>query len=486
MSVGDIQAFLVGHGSVLPKVDPSQLGDGANGRSAAQIIYDAARTNRTDFASGGGFGPSNPLVLSLNPQVILATLQKEQSLITGAYVPGSPSTSSALNTALGMGCPDGGGCSATYAGFTNQVTYGAAQLMTNYYRAGSSSFKPGQTYTITNTTGGPQNPAPSQSVYIGNASTSSLYQYTPHVYNGNYNFWYYMNLWFSDTVNSISTSVRLIKGVTTDAVFAYVPGLNKRAYVQDLATIKAWGITAPVETWPDEVLAAVPGGIGSLSRLQKGSDSNVWYLEGGTRYHIRSDAQFPQYGVDWSMLAQVDDSLLNQLHIGPPLGGLARSNIRPEVYMMSNGLKYYVPDWATAANWGYGSSNIDVISQWQLDVTPTGPNLNVLAQIAGAPEVYAIANGKKYHIASLGAFQNWGFSFGNVLQLGKEMPPLLGNGTEVTRVVKGGGPAVYYIENGKRRHVISASRLSSVSTSMAELSQIDDNLINLLPQGPDL
>jgi hypothetical protein len=64
------------------------LGAGANGRSAAQIIYDYTRgqfvggvyanSNPPGYAH---YNTSNPLTITVNPQVFLATLQKEQSLI---------------------------------------------------------------------------------------------------------------------------------------------------------------------------------------------------------------------------------------------------------------------------------------------------------------------------------------------------------------------------------------------------------------------
>src|SRR3989344_394915 len=63
-------------------------------RTAAELIYDAA-TNA-----------------GLNPQVVLVTLQKEQSLVTGKFASGS-SLQRALDHSLGYGCPDEGGCSDT-------------------------------------------------------------------------------------------------------------------------------------------------------------------------------------------------------------------------------------------------------------------------------------------------------------------------------------------------------------------------------------
>ena len=74
MDAGAIQSFLNSHGSFL-------AGYSENGRSAAQIIYDAAH------GANDASGTYNGIVINtstgtVNPEVILATLQKEQSLIT--------------------------------------------------------------------------------------------------------------------------------------------------------------------------------------------------------------------------------------------------------------------------------------------------------------------------------------------------------------------------------------------------------------------
>ena len=68
-------------------------------RTAAELIWDAAQHS------------------GLNPQVIIVTLEKEQSLITGRKTSDEATLQKALDRALGFGCPDGGGCDNIYAGF---------------------------------------------------------------------------------------------------------------------------------------------------------------------------------------------------------------------------------------------------------------------------------------------------------------------------------------------------------------------------------
>ena len=168
MSTSDIQFFLQSKNSYLK--DFSE-----NGRSAAQIIYDAAQ------AHGDGSGSINGITINsatgtVAPGVILTTLQKEQSLITK-----TSRDENAINRAMGYACPDSGGCNPSYTGFTKQIENAAWQLRFNYERAegrGFSDYQVGQSFNYDGNAG-----------TFSNRATASLYRYTPHVYNGNYNFW---------------------------------------------------------------------------------------------------------------------------------------------------------------------------------------------------------------------------------------------------------------------------------------------------------
>jgi hypothetical protein len=165
--------------------------------SAAQIIYDAANA------------------YGVNPRAILATLEKEQSLVTDP----TPSASQ-LNCAMGYNSCNG------YSGFFTQVDNGAWILKYNYEAAFrnatwlawspasdypcanasslySAGLYPGNSVTFADPGGTAEN------VTLANAATASLYCYTPYVgpynvtgYSGSYNFVYYYQLWFGSTYTS--------------------------------------------------------------------------------------------------------------------------------------------------------------------------------------------------------------------------------------------------------------------------------------------
>ena len=164
------------------------------GLSAAQIIWNAAQT------------------YSINPQVILVTLQKETGLITDDWA-----ASWQYRTAMGFGCPDGAPCDAQWFGFANQVGQG-----TRHFRNFFDGIRSGGFWTPTlpgvNTIGyNPNSACGSSSVNITTRAAAALYSYTPYQPNaaalnnlygtgdacsayGNRNFWRDFTGWFGSTI----------------------------------------------------------------------------------------------------------------------------------------------------------------------------------------------------------------------------------------------------------------------------------------------
>lgn len=191
MSVNQIQDLLRSNGSFLKNYSE-------DGRTAAQIIYDAAH----------GHGDASALIngidihKTINPVAILAVLQKEQSLVTMV-----DKNQDVLNVAMGYACPDSGGCDAKYKGFTKQVENASWQLRYNYERASGNGFSDFQVAQKINIDG--------KTITISNRSTAALYRYTPHLGT---NFTTYFNKWNKagasisndgKTYNAVPSSLKL-------------------------------------------------------------------------------------------------------------------------------------------------------------------------------------------------------------------------------------------------------------------------------------
>jgi hypothetical protein len=163
-----------------------------NGKSAAQIIYDVS------------------LEFSINPQVLIVLLQKEQGLVTDTWP-----TPTQYRTATGYGCPDStpGVCDSSYYGFTNQLRW-ASRMFRAIMNNSPTWYTPyvlGSNYIQYN----PEASCSGSTINIQNRSTQALYNYTPYQPNdaarnaamgqtvtcgayGNLNFFRYFTSWFGD------------------------------------------------------------------------------------------------------------------------------------------------------------------------------------------------------------------------------------------------------------------------------------------------
>ena len=183
LTVQGVQEIFVANGSFLKDLSE-------NGRSAAQIIYDAAH------GYNEASGTLNGIVIdtntgTINPIAILATIQKEEGLVTGYYAQAQNYNQVRVDWAMGYGYTDDI-IYQQYKGFTKQIEWGAWQLRYNYERAsghGFSDYQVGQTQIIDDV-----------AITFSNRATSALYRYTPHLGT---NFTYYFDLWGG---NSLATA----------------------------------------------------------------------------------------------------------------------------------------------------------------------------------------------------------------------------------------------------------------------------------------
>lgn len=200
----------------------------------------------TDYYNYGANVPASQVIKRaadlwhINPKVILTTLEKEESLVTG----NAGCDDWRYNSAVGMGCPDSGTCPApAYAGFSKQVTKGMWQLKFSKERAyGNVAWNDdGSVYYYGYMTQGNrsrQQGTASQyydgyatidgsSVYMSNGTTAALYTYTPH-FHGNENFSEIFTRWFGGTYSDaqplsvLDQSVSLTKGAVGQPItFTY-------------------------------------------------------------------------------------------------------------------------------------------------------------------------------------------------------------------------------------------------------------------------
>ena len=177
MSVADIDRFLHDHGNCnntstylannYPNLSyhienghfvclaDERFGEGTtigSGQTAAEIIYEVAHE------------------YSINPQVLIVLLQKEQGLVTDSWP-----NNIQYRSATGYGCPDTAACDSKYYGFKNQLK-NAANLFRTVLNGGWTNYPLGVNYIYYN----PDRNCGGSNVEIKNLATSSLYRYTPY------------------------------------------------------------------------------------------------------------------------------------------------------------------------------------------------------------------------------------------------------------------------------------------------------------------
>lgn len=246
MSANQIQSFLQGKGSGLANKQYKLQCYGAGSKERQWYTNAGATCDTLIPASHVIYWASQ--VYGVSPRVTLATLQKEQSLITTQ----NP-TSWQLNQAMGYACPTSGSCGGNST-FSYQIDSGVWALRYHYERANRNydwwspssnnywvcgseknfykpSLYPGQTVRFYD-----GNNVNYRNHYLRSAATSALYCYTPHAYNnpqglyglptygskgqyytGSYNFVYWFENWFGSTQATYSGEILYTKYYSDEA-----------------------------------------------------------------------------------------------------------------------------------------------------------------------------------------------------------------------------------------------------------------------------
>ena len=270
----DVAAQTGVHGDATAKGCENDLAAAAN-QTAAQIIYAVAQA------------------CEVNPQVLLVTLQKEQSLVTR-----TSASDLIYRKAMGYGCPDSSTCATAYYGFANQV-YWAARAFQSYVRFPASFSYTVGTFDIKLN---PKSSCGTATVNIQNSATAALYNYTPYTPNaaalaaesvgdecssyGNRNFWRYYYQWFGPVAG---TDPYFIRNEDTKQIYLIIDG--KRRPVESKREMRLLsrytGIAYKLPALDGNIVSDIGRGSvqvllpGSVVKSSKNSKS-LWFIDGLT------------------------------------------------------------------------------------------------------------------------------------------------------------------------------------------------------------
>ncbi|MCL5667244.1 MAG: hypothetical protein M1383_05755 [Patescibacteria group bacterium] len=388
-------------------------------RTAAELIWDASKQS------------------GLNPQVILVTLNKEQSLVTGQFN-SDGDLQRALDHAMGFACPDSGGCDSLFPGFYYQLFgnldadgnryLGAAKsLMKSFATPGGrgpaingQAARVGDVITLDNTMGGYEGILPQQAIQLVNSATAALYRYTPHVFNGNYNFWKFFTAWFrypNGTLLSMASDVNTY--IIQNGTKQLVPNFVAAARGLNLAG-KITVSPNEFESYPtDKVFAPAD------NTIAKSGDGKTYVFLNGVK-HLASVFVLTQRGLNPSAALDISSSDAALFDTGPVLppkdGTIIRGKTDPAIYLVDGGqIKLFSA--AIFKQRKITAKQITMVPDGEISTyTQNGFVPPLDGTLVKAPDngtVYLIDTGvKKPLTAEL--FKNLGYSFKNVVTLAGE------------------------------------------------------------------
>jgi hypothetical protein len=463
-------------------------------RTAAELIYDASTKH------------------GLNPQVTLVTLEKEQSLITGQF--SGDTLQRRLDRAMGFGCPDDEGCGDIFLGFYRQLfgTFdssnsrwlgAAASLMRSFrtevngVRVGRGpgvdaqnqvfgrptvrTSRRGDTIVIDNTLGGYAGVQPNQPVTLSNFATAALYRYTPHVFNGNYNFWRLFHSWFKYPNGTV---IRLFNGSTN---YVIDNGAKRpfSAFVAQQRKFKTDNIITVSQTEFDSYLTekAMPPLDGTLI---KGDASPAVFLIQDTKKRPISGPVFAQRRFSFASVVSVPqleiDTYEQGAFITPTSGTLVMGETDPTVYQIDNELKRPISYEVFVAR-KYSFRNLMRLSDSEVKSLPSGqfvyPPDQSAIKLKGTTGIYWFRDGQKRYVSAF-VYKQRGVSAFPHLEIGQSewdsvptatpFPPKDGS------IIQGDqSSGIYLMEDGLKRllTLTAYQRMRSPKPSILPQVEID-------------
>lgn len=460
MTQSDIDLFLRNQGGYISKNNFTNYA--GQTKTAAQIIYDAANNydcGGTDVSATAPISEKEAKCqkVTINPKFLLVLLQKEQSLITDK----NP-TQSQLDWATGYGCPDGGGCNERWRGFGRQVNSASLQFFDYIKNPNNYGFRAGQTYTVTNTG------RPASIVTPANNATAGLYNYTPHVYNGNFNFY---NLWMRYFTFSYPNNTLLqVKG--EPGVWLIQNGV-KRPFLTKGALTSRYDLNKVIQvnkTVLDKYPKGAPIKFPQYSLIQSPAGT-IYLLVDDTKRGIDSTEAFRKIGFNpeevvsasWEDVNAYSDGLPITATSSYPTGALLQDSVSGGVYYVTEGTK--APLWdrvllKTKFKWKSITKETPEKLASYKTVEPAIFNDGELLKSSISPAVYVIDNKKKRPITSGKIFEELGYSWKNVITVPVKILALYADGDPLSDV---------YVEEEITDSAGQASSTPDVATTTPEI-----------------
>jgi hypothetical protein len=417
MSLGRIQEFLNSQPGVLKSLTV------ADGRTAAQVIYDAAVTNQ------------------ISPKVLLVTIQKESSMITKSSFNTSSYSGSQqyyLDWITFYGWCDT--CSSgVNKGFVNQInsTAAAFRRYLNLITSSGTSISgwgPNVAKGIPCISSDYANsrqlctPGTTVSITPLNAATSALYTYTPHP-GGNYAFWL---IWksFGFNMRRVYPDGTLLQAKGSKDVYIIQNG-QKRRFSSQNALLATYSLKKIITVSADALMQYDTGSTIYFANysLVTAPNRGVYLIANDVKRPIKSKAALLAIGIDPKSATKAGWDVLNQFPDGPaittsdiyPAGAIVQNTKNGMIFYVKDGIKYPVPSGDIYKS-QFGTKKPIKLKPEVIDTYTWGGFVGFrdgeLVQSKTGGAVYFISNGYRLPIASRDAAKAYGFDkiMGNLIK----------------------------------------------------------------------
>ncbi|KKQ60509.1 MAG: hypothetical protein US81_C0019G0006 [Parcubacteria group bacterium GW2011_GWE2_38_18] len=383
--------------------------------SAAEIIYDRAITN------------------GVNPKFLIVLLQKEGSLIEKK----NPSQI-ALDWAVGYGCFDNSPCNPRWQGFWKQINSASLQFRDYMDNPHLYNYRPNQTYTISNTGRDPMVVTPL------NLATSALYNYTPHVYNGNYNFYVIWQRYFSR--NAVYPNGSLLQADNDPVVYLIQDG-KKRPFTSKGALTSRYDTKKIIKVSKTDLAQYSLGNPIKFAQysLVRSPAGSIYLIVDDTRRGFTSQLAFKKVGLNpeeiinasWADITPYKEVAAITATSTHATGSLLQNNKTGGVYWVIDGKKSAILD-AIFLKTKFKYKKITAVTPKELDKYPTTtPILFNDGELVKSPisnAIYIIADGKKNPIISGEIFEKLGYKWENILTVSPKVLYLYPEGAPINKV----------------------------------------------------
>jgi len=421
MTLNDIENFLQDKAGYISNY-VTQNSDGQT-KTAAQIIYDAAHNYDCD----GIELSDNPTreerarkcnLISINPRLLLVLLQKEQSLIEDK----NPSKRQ-LDWATGYGCFDGQACNPRWQGFGKQVNSASLQFYDYVNNPGAYPYQAGETYTVSNCDDTDSIITPK------NNATAALYNYTPHVFNGNYNFHKLWRKYFTILYPNGSLlqaegepGVWLIKDGKKHP-FLTKGALTSRYDVNKIITVNKSDL--------DSYLKGSPLRFPQYSLVRSPAGS-IYLLVDDKKRLIENAEVFRQIGYNPEEVVNASWEDINAYTAGTTITASSTYITGALLQDKNTGGVYYVEDGTKSPLWDpillktkFKNFTIVPVETEKLDsyktINPAKFEDGNILKSDASPAVYIIENGKKRPVASGKIFESLGYKWENIITVSPKL-----------------------------------------------------------------